>query len=329
MCKYLFFLVILVFSGCQKQPQFVNNESSSQEDIVYHIDSPQENDKNPDVVFIPYEGNFTLEDILGSWWMGTPWGTNIMEFTNDGILHISKFDNNFVFATGSFYPYKIEKNSIVIEDINKDNNLDSYFTSVLLSPGSYITTLDDRKLFIENLSKNSLLFYKGTVEQLIERRDTRKYFENKLKEFIHDEFLNGIIFQGDINDENGVINTYGIPIKDEIIEYSDDRGGGLRLVGIREITYEDLTHRYYVFTIGVQYYVDVIINRKLERLTIINIGATSEEVLELFGSNYWHKEGEDIIYIWGGDGEEDYRWVRFSIENNIVNKISYIITSWG
>jgi hypothetical protein len=69
------------------------------------------------------------------------------------------------------------------------------------------------------------------------------------------------------NEENGVINTYGVLIKDEIIDYSD-------------------------------------------------------------GQRY----EEDIIYRLSDDYSSEplrLRWIRFSIENNIVIKISYIITWWN
>jgi hypothetical protein len=165
----------------------------------------------------------------------------------------------------------------------------------------------------------------------LERRNIRLSYENKLKGFIHNEVLDGIIFQGNINDEDAVIAIYGEPIKDEIIDYFDGKRyeGQGNLTGIREITYEDFIHRYYVFSGGGQTYVDVIINKNLDRFTMPIIGASSEEVTAEFGSSYWRKDVEDLIYMWGGDGDESYRWVRFSIENDIVISVAYVITSWG
>jgi hypothetical protein len=344
--KSIFILIIFVFYSCQKQNQPVNegeqadiisianDEDLSQEYIVDHGSSLIINNKN-----------FPLKDIIGTWWMGAPFYTLEIEFTNDSILYIKEYDNDYRLSDENFYPYKIEKNNILIENVDKSNNFDKYISDFFFTPGVdgvYIEELDAKKLmFIKTLRigsdntevRNSAPFYRGNIEELLESRNIRLDYEDKLKEFIYEEALNGIIFQGDTNDENGVINTYGVPLKDEITEYSDGKRyeGGMSLVGIREIIYEDLTHRYYIFinrsNIERQFYVDVSINKKLGRLVMLNIGATSEEVMAVFGSNYWRKDEEDIIYMW--DGSEGYRWVRFSIENNIVINISYIITSWG
>jgi hypothetical protein len=344
MCKYLVIVLILVFSSCHKQVEYTDEKNEA--DIVSTTNdeiSPQEDVIRPNVVFIKNEENFPLESIIGTWWTGTPTLLIEIEFTNNGVLNIKELNKWTDLFFEGFYPYKIEGNKIIIENVNKSNNFDVDINDLLLSPllpDVYITNLDDRSLgferFIESNSggylKFGLPFYKGTLEELSERSNIRLNYENKLKEFISNEVLNSIIYQGDINDENGVINTYGVPIKDEIIEYSDGQRyeGGLYLTGIREITYEDLIHRYYVFTGGVQYYIDVIINKRLDRLTSVNIGVTSEEVTAVFGNNYWRKEGEDIIYTLSDDhSSEPLRWVKFSIENNSIIKISYIITLWG
>ena len=291
-----------------------------------------------------------MEKIIGVWWSGNPSSTIFIEFTDNGILYIHELYKYEDLLVEDFFPYKIEENNIIIENINKnfDEKINNLFNKVF-PPDIYIANLDDRKLEFELLAfrlldRNTRLristsysfnnFYRGTMEEVLERSNIRLNYENKLKEFIANELLNGVIYQGDENNENGVIDTYGVPTKDEITEYSDGKryeGGGY-LSGIREITYEDLKHRYYVFTNGDQCYVDVNVDKKLDRLTTINIGAASEEVTAVFGSSYWRKEGEDIIYMLGGDGSPDpgpLRWVRFSIENNIVIKITYIITQWS
>ena len=343
MYKYLIIAVILVFGSCHKQTRYImDDEKSYQEDIIYDMNSHEENTIRPDVVSIKNEKNFPLEGIVGTWQTSTP--TLLMEivFTNNGILYIKELNIWTDLFIENFYQYKIDGDNIIIEGVNKNNNFDADINNLLLSPllpDVNIVNLDDKSLSFERFIKNnsggylqfSLSFYKGTLEKISERNNVRLNYENKLKNFISNEVLNGVIYQGDINDENGVINTYGVPIKDEIVEYSDGQKyeGGLYLSGIREIVYEDLIHRYYVFTKGVQYYVDVIINKKLDRLTSINIGSSSEEITAIFGNNYWRKEGEDIIYMLSDDPSSGYRWIKFSIENNVITKISYIITSWG
>lgn len=147
--------------------------------------------------------------------------------------------------------------------------------------------------------------------------------------FVFNEILDNNIYKGSDEDKDGVINTYGEPLKDEIIEYSDGLRyeGGMSLIGIREITYEDLIHRYYVFINRSnnerQFYMDVSVNNKLDRLKTINIGDTAESVIKIFGNNYYRMEGEDIMYI-----VDEIKLLRFYIIDNIIVKISYVITRW-
>jgi hypothetical protein len=350
MYRLLIFLAFFVLFSCQKQTQNTNEEVETETvSIINEEKPPQENAVRLDFITISNEENFPLEKIIGAWRAGNPSSTIFIEFTNNGILYIHELYRYEDLLVEGFFPYKIEKNNIIIENINKSNNFDEKINNLLnlvFPPDIYIANLDDRSLKFESLvfrildSNTSLEkytrypfnFYRGTMEEVLERSNIRINNENKLKEFIANELLNGVIYQGDINNGNGVINTYGVPTKDEITEYSDGKryeGGGY-LSGIREITYEDLKHRYYVFTNGDQCYVDVNVDKKLDRLTTINIGSASEEITAVFGSSYWRKEGEDIIYMLGGDGSPDpLRWVRFSIENNIVIKITYIITQWS
>jgi len=345
MYKYLVILVILIFSNCSKQVQYITEEkgqdiiSIEKEQNVASImeeKSSQEDVIRPDFVSISNEENFPLENIIGAWWQGTPTLLIEIKFANDGFLYIKELGEYTNILVEDFFPYRIEGNNIIIENTNRKNNLSDYTNDYFLVSGKYIYRLDTRELSFHDIAskygglRRSYSFYKGTMEEVLERSNIRANYENKLKEFVFNEILNGIVFQGDENDENGVINTYGVPIKDEIIEYSDGQRyeGGRYLLGIREITYEDLIHRYYVFNRD-QWYLDVVINKKLDRLIMINIGASSEDVIAVFGNNYQYKDGEDIIYMLGGDDSpEPLRWVRFSIENNIVIKISYIITSW-
>jgi hypothetical protein len=340
MNRLFIFLAFFVLFSCQKQTQYANAELETKVEaevetktdivsIVHEEKLPQEDAVRPDSIIISNRENFPLEKIIGAWWSGNPFSTIFIEFTNNGILYIRELHTYRDLLVEDFFPYKIEENNIIIENANKpnihDKEMDELF-KLLFLPDVFIKNLDDKSLNFWN----GALFYRGTMEEVLERSNIRLNYENKLKGFIANEFLNGVIYQGDINDKNGVIDTYGVPIKDEITEYSDGKryeGGGY-LSGIRGITYGDLTHRYYVFTNGNQCYVDVIIDKKIDRLKTINIGAAAEEVTALFGS-YWRKEGEDIIYMLDRDNSpEPLRRVRFSIENNIVIKISYIITSW-
>ena len=353
MYKYLIIIAILVFGSCHKQARHTNEENRTntvsnmddekyhQEDSIYDINSYEENIIRPDVVSIKNEKNFPLEGIVGTWLTGTPTLLIEIEFTNNGILYIKELNTWTDRFVEDFYRYKIDGNSIIIDDVNKINNFDDDINNMLLSPllpDVNIINLDERSLsferFIKNNSggylKDNLLFYKRPLKETLERRDIRLNYENKLKNFIFNEILNGVIYQGDINDENGVVNTYGVPIRDDTMEYFDGKKyeGGLYLTAIRDIVYEDLIHRYYVFTKGVQCYIGVIINKRSDRLTSINIGSPSEEITTVFGNDYWRKEGEDIIYMFD-DHPSGYRWVKFSVENNVIIKISYIITSWG
>jgi hypothetical protein len=336
MYKYLLFIAIIALCSCQKQVQNIAEENEKKEidtiSIMAEEEPIQEDIIEPAVVAII--SNKYSEDIVGAWWMTAVPSTIEIEFTNDDILYIREYDYNLNFVDGKFYPYRIEGYNLIIDDTGKSNNFRNFINSYLLPSGDSIpiNELDARRL-VFMLRESQWTFYKGSVQELLERRNISSSYENKLKDFIYNEILNGTIFQGDIEDEDGVIDTYGEPLNDEIIEYSDGLRyeGGRTLIGIREITYEDITHRYFVFinrsNIQSQFYKDVIVNKKLDTLTTINIGATSEDIRAVFG-NSWRKEGEDLIYMWGGDGGETYRWVRFSIENGIVISISYILTSW-
>jgi len=218
------------------------------------------------------------------------------------------FDNDLVGE--NMFSYRIEQNNIIIENFNKNNNIGKHIIQYFIKPNIHISELDERLLVLKELPYR---FYRGTIEDVLIKINTILNYENKLKYFVYNEILNGIIYQGDLNDLNGVIDTYGIPVKDEIIEYSDNMRykGGRSLVGIREIVYEDIKHRYYVFrnrsNIESQFYQDVLVNKILDKLITINIGNTSEDVIKTFGNNYWCKDEEDIIFMWGGEGGEEYR----------------------
>jgi hypothetical protein len=331
---FIIFLVISIFCSCQKKDPPVKEEKET--DIVSIVSDEEHSQKyivSPGTALFINNKNLPLEDIIGTWWAGAPNHTLEIEFTGDNIFYIREFDFNDNFVGEDIHQYKIEENNIVIENIDESKNISKEIIHNLFSSAIiHISELNTKLLNCEELPYR---FYRGTFNELLENKNINLSYENKLKEFIYNEVLDRTIFQGDENDENGVIATYGIPVSDEIIEYSDKQRyeGGMSLIGIRELIYEDLTHRYYIFinrnNIEKQFYVDVVVNKKLDRLKMVNIEDTSEKILTVFGNDYWRKDGEDILYMWGGDPtEETYRWVKFSIENNIIIKISYILNSW-
>ena len=176
---------------------------------------------------------------------------------------------------------------------------------------------------IDALEDNNIenIFLPG-IETISEER-------NIVINFVVNEILNNNIYKSFIEDKNGVIDTYGTPISDKIIQYTDGLKyeGGMILIGIREILYDDLTHRYFVFedrnNNEIQYYVDVSVSKKLERLKTINIGDSSEKIIEIFGNNYAFKENESIIYR-----VNEIELLKFNVIQNSIIKIEYIITTW-
>jgi hypothetical protein len=331
---FITFLVILIFCSCHKKDSLIKEEKAT--DIVSILSDEENSPKyiiSPGTALFINNKNLPLEDVIGTWWAGAPNHTLEIEFTGNNFFYIREFNFDDNFVGEDFFQYKIEENKIIIEDIDKSNNINEWIIKNLFSSNIiHISELNAKLFYCEELPYR---FYRGTVNELLINKNINLSYENKLKEFIYSEVLNRKIFHGDDNDENGVIAVYGIPVSDEIIDYPDKQRyeGGMSLIGIREIIYENLTHRYYVFINGSnierQFYVDVIVNKKLDRLKTVNIGDTSDKILTVFGNNYWRKDGEDIIYMWGGDTTgETYRWVKFSIENNIIIKISYILNSW-
>jgi hypothetical protein len=347
MQKYFLIIALITLCSCQKQAQpiaeqrraYIDLQTAegrpSQEPTISHdtaVALNQENSIEPNTADILNQKIYSQEDIIGTWLQGTPFSFREIEFTDSNIFYLREFDRDYSIIDENFYSYKIEGKNLIINDASKSNNFGYDINKYFLSSGEgvYIGDLSDRRLYFE-IPGASFLFYKGSMDDFLGREAIRLSYENKLKDFIHNEMLNGIIFQEDTNDENAVTAIYGEPIKDEIIEYSGGLGyeSGGHLTSVREITYDDLIHRYYVYPNGFQTYIDIVMNKNIDRLTIPCIGYTSEEVLELFGSSYWRKEGEDLIYMWGSDSGESYRWVRFAIENDIVVSVAYILTSRG
>ena len=345
MRKYMLFIIIFSLFSCSKQVSIAPVESYQEtevaelsQDIITVEEVPVlVNTYTPPVLLKPEtitmhnDENFILDDIIGTWWAGAPSHTLIIEFTDNNIFYIREYDYGLKFVGESFYPFKIE-DDIIIENFAKDSTINYNIMRYFASPSIHISVLNDRVLDFKELPYR---FYRGTIDELVDSRNTRILNRNRLQNFIIDELLNGVAYQGDnedFDDIDGVINTYGIPLKDEITEVIDGgRYVGLgNLTGIREISYEDLLHRYYVFGNSgmIQCYVDVTLTKKVDRLTLINIGDTSDVVISTFGS-YWHRDGEDIIYMWEENGNGPYRWARFNIEDDIITSISYILISWG
>jgi hypothetical protein len=182
MYKYLFILVFLVFCSCQKQNQSKNEEKETSDVfITNNEDISQKHIVNPSSALIINNKNFSLENIIGTWWMGAPSYTFEIEFTNDNIFYMREFDYNKIFVDEKFYPYKIEENNIIIEDIDKSNNFNKDINDFFFTPGIngvYIDELDEKKFrFVksENTGSNNkevtnwASFYRGDVEGLLKK----------------------------------------------------------------------------------------------------------------------------------------------------------------
>ncbi|GHV08468.1 hypothetical protein FACS189485_19990 [Spirochaetia bacterium] len=157
-------------------------------------------------------------------------------------------------------------------------------------------------------------------------------YEYSLNSFVFDELFDGkeyiryhYGFTSIIWDEIGLEEIYGTPIEDNIVSlYIHSRP---YVIGLREIIYKDLTHRYYIFDDNTQRYANLEVNHKLDRLKEINIGDSVEKLITTFGNKYrkWvnnnymdHSDVENTIYL-------EYKWlygeVLFFIENDIIVKI--------
>jgi hypothetical protein len=172
--------VFLVFCSCQKQNQSINEEKETGNVFISNNDDiSQKHIVNPSSALIINNKNFSLENIIGTWWMGAPSYTFDIEFTNDNIFNMREFDYNNILVDERFYPYKIEENNIIVEDIDKNNNFDEFINDFFFTPGInsvYIDELDAKKIrFVKSVNigsnnkevTNWASFYKGTVKGLL------------------------------------------------------------------------------------------------------------------------------------------------------------------
>jgi hypothetical protein len=177
----------------------------------------------------------------------------------------------------------------------------------------------------QETKENNNQSMKKTNDEIIEiKQDDIVENDNPLENYIFNEVLNGIKYTTDFKDKNGVIEIYGEPIEDTIRinpQTFSFRGGKVK--GVRELTYKDLLHRYYIYEDDTQFYVHVLANKPVDRLKSINIGDFSEKIITTFGGNYYQDGGEDIIYDLGNDSI-----VIFFIRDKIINGILYVINDF-
>jgi hypothetical protein len=170
----------------------------------------------------------------------------------------------------------------------------------------------------QEIKENNNKLLEKANDEIIKQND------NPLENYIFNEILNGIKYTEDFKNKNGVIKIYGEPIEDTIRINSETfffRGGKVK--GVREIKYEDLLHRYYIYEDDTQFYVHVLANKPMDRLKSINIGDFSEKIIITFGKNYYQDGGEDIIY----DLENDSS-VIFFIRDKIIHGVLYVINDF-
>jgi hypothetical protein len=93
--------------------------------------------------------------------------------------------------------------------------------------------------------------------------------------------------------------------------------------GVREITYNDLLHRYYIYDDNTQMYVHVLAYKKLDRLRTINIGDPARKLISIFGETYHQDGGEDILYSLNTGTS-----IIFFVRDALITGILYIINDF-
>ena len=165
---FILFLIIFIFCGCQKKDPSITEEERT--DIVLTMNDEENSQKyavSLSTVLLINDKNFPLEDIIETWWAGAPNHTLEIEFTNDSRFYIREFDFKDNFAGEDFFPYKIENNNIIIENIEKTNNIDKYIISnIFPSDIIHISELNEKVLYCE---KSSYRFYRGNVKEVLYR----------------------------------------------------------------------------------------------------------------------------------------------------------------
>jgi hypothetical protein len=144
----------------------------------------------------------------------------------------------------------------------------------------------------------------------IDYENYREIIEN----YFINEVLNGIKYTGKLDNKNGVVELYGLPLEENIESISPYYFEGGKVIAIRKLIYEDLIHYYYVFENGKELYVGIEMKKSHERLKTITIGDDVNKLKETFGGNFYEYENRISYY---GLKEE----LVFFIENNIVVKI--------
>jgi hypothetical protein len=141
-----------------------------------------------------------------------------------------------------------------------------------------------------------------------------------IENYFVNEVLNGIKYTGRLDDKNGAVKFYGLPLEENIESIPPYYLEGYYAIAIRKLIYDDLIHYYYVFETGKELYAGVEMNKSQKRLKTINIGDDVNKLKETFGRNFY--EHENIISYYGLNEE-----VAFFVEKDIIVKIigSYLL----
>ncbi|MDR0561118.1 MAG: hypothetical protein LBG73_00320 [Spirochaetaceae bacterium] len=149
-----------------------------------------------------------------------------------------------------------------------------------------------------------------------EKNNSFEESRESVETYVITEILNGRKYDASLlDDENGVTRIYGTPLADTVVSIIPFTFEGVLITGLRELTYEDLKHTYFVSDKGGQLYAYVEVSKKNNRLKTINIGDSVEKLIDVFGNHYFKGDGESISYY--GLTEE----VIFVIENNSIQRI--------
>jgi hypothetical protein len=108
---------------------------------------------------------------------------------------------------------------------------------------------------------------------------------DNITDFFYNEILNGYKDVSFRDGEDGVINAFGEPLKENRIATSFGFEGG-EVVEIYELIYKDITHQYYVFESGHKLYSGCYIDKKVNRLKTINIGDNAKILKSIFSDEY-------------------------------------------
>ena len=141
-----------------------------------------------------------------------------------------------------------------------------------------------------------------------------KNYREIIENYFINEVLNGIKYTGELDDKNGVVKLYGLPLEENVESISPYYFEGGNVIAIRKLIYDDLIHYYYVFENGKELYAGIEMDKSHERLKTINIGDDVNKLKEIFGESFYDYENKISYY---GLNEE----VVFLIKNNIIIKI--------